>query len=134
MQQTAPRPSESAAGDALSLDGQKTGSFFSPGLHARRVVRLRSARHAGAILGIPSGSIDEPCCFSAAASGSKRRRGLEQRHGDRALVTGWAGAAREIAPEQTSMIDDWLERRLAHVDAGRSCVVVGHDDLAAWAI
>jgi hypothetical protein len=96
-------------------------------------VRLRSARHACAILGIPSGSIDESCCFSTAASGSKRRRGLEQRRGDRALVTGWADAAREIAPEQTPMIDDWLERRLAHVNAGRSRVVVGHDDLAARA-
>jgi len=26
----------------------------------------------------------------------------------------------------------WRARRLAHVDAGRSRLVVGHDDLAAW--
>ena len=30
------------------------------------------------------------------------------------------------------MIDAWLERRLAHLEAERSEVVVGHDDLAAW--
>jgi SAM-dependent methyltransferase len=50
----------------------------------------------------------------------------------RQLIEGWAEAAREIAPEQTSMIDNWLRRRLAHVDANRSHVVVCHDDLAAW--
>ena len=30
------------------------------------------------------------------------------------------------------MIRDWLGRRLAHVEAGRSRVIVGHEDLAAW--
>lgn len=56
----------------------------------------------------------------------------EARELQRALISGWAEAAREIAPEQTTMIEDWLDRRLAHVDAGRSRVIVGHDDLAAW--
>jgi hypothetical protein len=50
----------------------------------------------------------------------------------RELIIGWADAAREIAPEQSPAIDDWLGRRLAHVDAGRSRIVVGHEDLAAW--
>ena len=50
----------------------------------------------------------------------------------RELIVGWADAAREIAPEQSSTIDDWLGRRLAHVDDGRSRIVVGHEDLAAW--
>ena len=49
----------------------------------------------------------------------------------RELILGWADAAREIAPEQSSTIDDWLGRRLAHVEAGRSRIVVGHEDLAA---
>jgi hypothetical protein len=30
------------------------------------------------------------------------------------------------------MIQAWLARRLAHVEAGRSEVIVGHEDLAAW--
>jgi SAM-dependent methyltransferase len=50
----------------------------------------------------------------------------------RQLVDGWAEAAREIAPEQRATIDDWLQRRHAHVVARRSHVVVCHDDLAAW--
>ena len=50
----------------------------------------------------------------------------------RALVDGWAEAATEIAPDRTSTIADWRRRRLAHVEAGRSRVIVGHDDLAAW--
>jgi hypothetical protein len=50
----------------------------------------------------------------------------------RQLIEGWAEAAREIAPAQTSTIENWLGRRLAHIEANRSHVVVYHDDLAAW--
>ena len=56
----------------------------------------------------------------------------ESREMQRQLIEGWAGAAREIAPGESPMIADWLTRRLAHVDAGRSRIVVGHEDLAAW--
>jgi hypothetical protein len=51
-----------------------------------------------------------------------------QRH----LIEGWAGAALEVAPEQSAMIRDWLDRRLAHVAARRSHIVVCHEDVAAW--
>ena len=50
----------------------------------------------------------------------------------RQLITGWAEAATEIAPAQSSMIANWLARRLAHVDANHSHVIVGHEDLAAF--
>ncbi|MBI4266451.1 MAG: class I SAM-dependent methyltransferase [Acidobacteria bacterium] len=50
----------------------------------------------------------------------------------RELIDGWAGAASEIAPAAASAIARWRARRLAHVDAGRSRLVVGHDDVAAW--
>jgi hypothetical protein len=50
----------------------------------------------------------------------------------RRLVEGWARPAEEIAPGDAAMIRDWLQRRLAHVEAGRSHLVVGHEDLAAW--
>jgi hypothetical protein len=50
----------------------------------------------------------------------------------RQLIQGWADAATEMAPEQTSMIRDWLARRVAHLEAGRSTIDVGHDGLAAW--
>jgi hypothetical protein len=48
----------------------------------------------------------------------------------RRLIEGWAEAAAEIAPDRRDEIDDWLARRLAHVDAGRSRIVVGHQDVA----
>jgi hypothetical protein len=51
-----------------------------------------------------------------------------QRH----LIEGWADAALELAPEQSVMIRSWLDRRLAHLAARRSHIVVSHEDLAAW--
>ena len=50
----------------------------------------------------------------------------------RALIDGWAEAATDMAPGQASIIASWRARRLAHVDARRSRLTVGHDDLAAW--
>jgi SAM-dependent methyltransferase len=49
-----------------------------------------------------------------------------------ALIGGWAQAAAAIAPERAQDIDAWRAERLAHVDARRSHVVVGHEDLGAW--
>ena len=48
------------------------------------------------------------------------------------LIDGWAQAAAAIASKQADAIDDWRERRLAHVSDGRSQLIVGHKDLAAW--
>lgn len=48
------------------------------------------------------------------------------------LIDGWARAATEIDPTQTATIDGWRRRRLAHVAANRSHVIVGHEDLAGW--
>jgi hypothetical protein len=50
----------------------------------------------------------------------------------RQLIEGWAQAALEIAPGQAAVVGSWLARRLAHVEAGRSRVIVCHEDLAAW--
>jgi len=50
----------------------------------------------------------------------------------RTLIDGWATAATEMSPERASLIGDWRSRRLAHVDAARSRLTVGHDDFAAW--
>ena len=48
------------------------------------------------------------------------------------LIEGWVEAARIIAPEESASLDSWKFRRLAHVAAGRSRLVVGHEDLAGW--
>lgn len=53
--------------------------------------------------------------------------GLQQ-----ALIDGWAKAAAEVDPEQAATIESWRARRLAHVAAGRSRLVVGHVDVAGW--
>jgi hypothetical protein len=50
----------------------------------------------------------------------------------RMLIDGWAHAATEMLPDRAATIARWHARRLAHVDAARSRLVVGHDDLAAW--
>jgi hypothetical protein len=55
----------------------------------------------------------------------------EQRF-QRELIEGWARAGREIAPQHAETIADWLRRRLDHLAAGRSRIVVGHRDMAAW--
>lgn len=56
----------------------------------------------------------------------------EQRGLQHHLIEGWAEAAIEDAPEAGEMIRSWLLRRLEHVRAARSHVIVGHDDLLAW--
>jgi hypothetical protein len=48
------------------------------------------------------------------------------------LIDGWAEAAIAVAPGRPSSIRSWRTRRLAHVAAGRSQLIVGHEDLAAW--
>lgn len=49
-----------------------------------------------------------------------------------ALLDGWHGAALEVAPESRLALGSWLERRRAHVLAGRSQISVGHVDLVGW--
>jgi hypothetical protein len=49
-----------------------------------------------------------------------------------ALLDGWLAAALEIAPEHTTPLTAWHRRRRAHVDGGRSRLVVGHVDLVGW--
>jgi glycosyltransferase involved in cell wall biosynthesis len=48
------------------------------------------------------------------------------------LIDGWARAAAEIAPQRSAAISGWRDRRLAHVAAHRSRLIVGHQDLVAW--
>jgi hypothetical protein len=48
------------------------------------------------------------------------------------IIEGWVEAAAIIAPEEAASLDSWKSRRLAHVTAGRSHLIVGHEDLAGW--
>ena len=58
--------------------------------------------------------------------------GPSQADMQRYLVRDWARAAGELAPELLPSITNWRDRRLAHIDAGRSRIIVRHHDLAAW--
>lgn len=82
---------------------------------------------------------------AAAALRAFRAVGYEMRHArsdwdlssdlrslQRLLIRGWAEASAETAPEASALIHDWLRRRLAHVEAGRSRIVVGHVDVGGW--
>ena len=46
------------------------------------------------------------------------------------LIAGWAAAATELYPAAAGRIAAWLNRRQAYIEAGISCLVVGHDDVA----
>ena len=48
----------------------------------------------------------------------------------RELITGWAHAASEMSPAAAAAFADWRDRRIAHVVARRSRIVVGHVDVA----
>jgi hypothetical protein len=48
----------------------------------------------------------------------------------RQLIDGWAQAASELAPHDAAALAGWRDRRIAHVNAGRSRIVVGHLDVA----
>jgi hypothetical protein len=50
----------------------------------------------------------------------------------RELLEGWAEAAMEMAPADTTTVHAWRTRRLEHLKAGRSHLHVGHQDMAAW--
>lgn len=58
--------------------------------------------------------------------------GPGDREMQRTLVDGWAHAATEIDPRHARAIGDWQARRLAHVEAACSRMIVCHDDVAAW--
>lgn len=92
-------------------------------------------------LGGPAKGPDAPACaercfadagYRVDRQPSDWRLGPDEADMQRMLIDGWAAAAVEMAPERASAIARWRARRLAHVDAGRSQILVGHDDLAAW--
>jgi hypothetical protein len=47
------------------------------------------------------------------------------------LIDGWVHAALAIEPHRSASLERWRERRHAHVRAGRSRIIVGHEDLLA---
>ena len=48
------------------------------------------------------------------------------------LLDMWFAAALEIAPDEGSVLRNWIQRRREHVACGRSGLSVGHIDLLGW--
>jgi len=85
----------------------------------------------------PDATSEAARAFAAAGYTVRRARSdwqisPDDRELQRQLIDGWTDAAIEMAPDRAAAIRDWRARRVAHVDAGRSRIVVGHEDLIAW--
>ena len=104
----------------------------------RELVNLhqRTDKGFGPALG-PDGSDAAVRVFAAFGYEVWRERSdwvLEADAGDLqvSLVEGWAEAAGAVAPDRASSLQNWKARRLAHVAAGSSQLIVGHEDLVGW--
>jgi hypothetical protein len=134
------RESGAAALFALTYNGRSLCSPAEPEDEMIRDLMNRHQKTSDKGFGQAVGPDAVDCaerCFVAA--GYQVRRDVsdwvlppQARDLQRQLIEGWAGAADAVAPEQASTIADWRARRLAHVDANRSHIVVGHEDIAAW--
>jgi hypothetical protein len=67
--------------------------------------------------------------YRVASRTSDWRIGPDAAAFQRELLSGWLRAALEIAPQRRATLEAWHQRRVAHVDAGVSTLVVGHVDL-----
>jgi hypothetical protein len=70
--------------------------------------------------------------FSCATARSDWQLAPEAAALQAAFVDGLRQAASEIAPARAAAFAAWHARRLEHVARGRSSIVVGHVDFAAW--
>jgi hypothetical protein len=122
---------------ALSYDGRIVCSPEEPGDEdVRRLVNAhqKTDKGFGPALG-PDAAAAAVSLLSQAGYTTRQERTDWKLTGDmrvlqRELVTGWAGAASEMAPERRDAVTGWQSRRMAHIDAGRSRIVVGHIDVA----
>ncbi len=69
--------------------------------------------------------------YEVAAEHSDWRIGDTQPHLQSELIAGWAAAASEMSATEAVALSAWRDRRLAHIQARRSYLVVGHLDVAA---
>ena len=124
---------------ALSYDGRIECSPEDP--DDARIVSLvnehqRTDKGFGPALG-PDATEWAARCFASLGYAVRRARSdwtlaPDARELQQQLIDGWAQAATATAPTHAAIIDGWRHRRLAHVAANRSHLIVGHEDLAAW--
>jgi hypothetical protein len=123
----------------ITYNGRSSCSPSEPEDDAIRDLFNRHQRTDKGLGGVAAGPDAAECAMHAFADAGYRvdrepsdwMLGIDEGQLQRQLIDGWAEAASQIAPDATSMIADWRTRRLHHVDAGRSRLIVGHDDVAA---
>ena len=133
------RESSAAALFALTYDGRIRCSPEEPEDDTIRALvntHQRTDKGFGAALGATACGWAEQCFtglgYHVQREPSDWMLGPDARELQEQLIDGWAEAAIAVASGQASSIRSWRTRRLAHVAAGRSRLVVGHEDLAAW--
>lgn len=132
------RTAEAAALFALTYDGH---SSCSPAEQEDEVIRDLLNRHQHrdkGLGGFAAGPDAAECairCFTEAgyrvrAEATNWSLGPAEHQLQRELIAGWAGVAIEMGVDPAT-VARWHERRIAHLDAGSSHIVVGHLDIAA---
>jgi hypothetical protein len=121
---------------ALTYNGQMD---FSPQEDADEEVRSLVNRHQRTDKGFgPALGPDAAARAEALLAGHGYRvtraasdwvLGPQQHDLQQQLIDGWADAAAAMEPGTSGHIAEWRAQRQAHLAAGRSHVVVGHDDL-----
>ena len=79
-----------------------------------------------------AGEIFEDCGYRTLSEPSDWRVKRVHQALQRALLDDWFDAATEIDPDRASELQRWRERRMVHIECGRSELIVGHDDLIGW--
>ena len=134
------RAAGAAALFALTYNGR---SSCSPAEPEDDMIRDLLNRHQKIDKGLggPAAGLDAAACtlgcfrevgYRVRSAPSDWVLGSAGRELQRRLIEGWTAAAMEMAPDDASAITRWRMRRLGHIDADRSRVVVGHVDVAAW--
>jgi SAM-dependent methyltransferase len=122
---------------ALTYDGRIEWSPTEDGdARMRELVNLhqRTDKGFGSALG-PAAAAEAERIFEGLGYRMRSARsdwelGTESRALQAELVGGWVAAAVEIAPEETTAIEDWRRRRREQLATGASRLRVGHIDLA----
>ena len=78
--------------------------------------------------------IFEDCGYRSRAEASDWRLDHTHQVLQRALIDQWFKVAVEVNPERASEFGKWREGRLAHIESGRSELIVGHTDLLGWPV
>lgn len=115
--------------DADATDRDDAWLFATLAAHQRRDKGFGPALGTAAPQALATAFADRG--FRLVDAPSPWRLGPAQRPLALSLLDGWAGAAREQAPEDRARIDRWWQRRREALDQGRVDLYVGHRDLFA---